>query len=153
MDTNQINHFPDSHALDLAAAVEAELEAFKSGEVILRGLSASSLREILGLDSHGETKETGLRFRDSLDGEVIESYPNFAGKNPLIDKDDPDGLVSGVVKVTFPNRSYNIDIIVEKYDLGTAGIEYSLTLIPDVAMSETTRRQYLTLLTGRLSQA
>ena len=97
MDTNQINHFPDSHALDLAAAVEAELEAFKSGEVILRGLSASSLREILGLDSHGETKETGLRFRDSLDGEVIESYPNFAGKNPLIDKDDPDGLVSGVV--------------------------------------------------------
>ena len=151
--TNQTNHFPDSTLLDLASAAGAELDTFKNGEVILRGLSATSLREILGLDSHGETKESGLRFKEKVDSGEVESYPNFAGRNPLIDKNDPDGIVSGVVKVSFPNHDYNIDLIVEKFDLGTTGVEYSLTLIPDVAMSEATRHQYLTLLTSRLSQA
>lgn len=152
IEANLVEHFPPKEALDLAGSVEAGLEAFKNGEVILRHLSTSHLRTLLGLNAQGEPVDTGLRFTDTLDGEDIESHPNFAGRDPLIDKNDPSDTSRGVAKVTTSSGEHNIDLIVNKYGLGSEGTEYSLTLIPGASMTEDLRQKYFSLLTAHIKK-
>jgi len=153
LDANLVEHFTTNKgALELSSILASGLESFKNGEIVLSNLSASQVRRLLGLSSTGESIDSGLRFKAQISGKEIESYPNFAGKNPLIDKEDPSDISRGVVKVSTPFGTHNIDLIVEKYNLGASGLEYSLTLIPGISMDEQLRHQYLSLLADRLEK-
>ena len=149
---NQVEHFPSNEgAFELASALEAKLESFKTGEIVLRQLSTDQMRILLGINSDGESVETGFRFND--EDKKIESNPNFAGKNPLIDKDDPSDTSRGVAKISTPSGDHNLNLLIEKYNLGSNGIEYSLKLIPDVTMDESLRHLYLDLVSKNLKKS
>jgi len=146
----QLDHFPGKQILDLAAILEATPESFKKGEIIFHHLSPAFLRLLIGIDSDGGVRDTGLRFRDTIDNKDFESYPNFAGKNPMIDNDDSTGTVRGVVKVTSDGNSANIDLIIQKFEEGDEGVEYSVTLIPGITMDESMSQHYYSLVVNHL---
>jgi len=147
---NQKDHFPGKQILDLAAILNASPESFKQGEVIFHHLSPAFLRLLIGIDAEGGVRDSGLRFHNTIDNKDFESYPNFAGKNPMIDKDDSTGTVRGVVKVTCDGNSANLDLIIQKFEEGDEGTEYSVTLIPGITMDESMLQQYYSLVITHL---
>ena len=149
---SQIDHFPGERELNLAALVEASLEVYKTGELILRRLSPDNLRLILGIDEGGSVQQSGLRFHDVLDGREITSLPNFAGNNPINPASDQSDTVRGMVEVLLSGESHNLDLIVEGFDLGEADLQYSLTIIPGTTMSEDLRGKYISLIANHLKK-
>ena len=150
-DKNLVEQFPANEILDLAALVGAELISFKDGAIVLKQLSEENLRDLLGVNDNDESQDTGLRFKDVKGEESIESTPNFAAVSPF-DKNAISDTTTGVVKISAASGEHNIDLIVQKFDLGSAGFEYSLSLIPDITMNEDIRLGYLRLVVKHLQK-
>jgi len=145
-----VNHFPAKEILDVVSALSAEIESFQSGEIILRRLSPDNLRLLLGIDQEGNIINTGMRFKDDLDGVIVESHPNFAARDPFVDAGNHAGEVRGVVKVVLKDIEGNIDLLIQKYHVAENTVEYSLTLIPGLSLSEQNISSYLSLLSTHL---
>lgn len=148
-----VDHFPSKEILNVVSSLKAEIESFQSGEIILKRLSPSHLRLFLGIDQEGNIINTGMRFKDELDGIKVESHPNFAARDPFIDANNHAGEVRGVVKVILTDVEANIDLLIQKYNVGEGSIEYSLTLIPGLSLEDRHLSQFLALVSSHLKQS
>ena len=144
-DTDKRDNFPSKEALELGGSYGAEVVTFLSGEICLRQMAISSLRLILGIADTGEVEFTGLRFSDNLGDLTIESNPSFCGKDPLMLGPEESNVVSGVVKIGLGSTDHSLSILLQKYDLGQNGCEYSLTLIPCHTLEADIFKDYLCL--------